>query len=70
MESQSAQKSDFKNKTYMYLSIQRPDLHRQKMDDRLTIFDSSGVAVQDCAVAKMVYHTLTAQLMKRTKRWS
>ena len=37
--------------------IESVDLHRGE-DDRLTIFDSSGVAVQDCVVAKMVFDTL------------
>ena len=27
-----------------------------KQDNRLTVFDSSGVAVQDCIIASMVYH--------------
>jgi ornithine cyclodeaminase len=37
----------------------RADLHRRQHDDnRLTIFDSSGVAVQDCAVAKLVSELL------------
>ena len=39
--------------------VEQPDLHRQAKDDhRLTIFDSSGVALQDCVVAEMVYETL------------
>lgn len=43
--------------------ISRPDLHRQDdgSDQRLTIFDSSGVAVQDCAVAKLVSKLLSRQ---------
>ena len=31
-------------------------------DNRLTIFDSSGVAVQDCVIACMVYEALQQQL--------
>jgi len=31
-------------------------------DNRLTIFDSSGVAVQDCVIACMVYEALLQQL--------
>jgi ornithine cyclodeaminase len=39
--------------------VEQPDWHRQAKDDnRLTIFDSSGVALQDCVVAEMVYETL------------
>jgi ornithine cyclodeaminase len=35
------------------------DLARTTLyDERLTIFDSSGVAVQDCVIAKMTYHAL------------
>jgi ornithine cyclodeaminase/alanine dehydrogenase-like protein (mu-crystallin family) len=30
-------------------------------DNRLTIFDSSGVAVQDCVIACMVYEALQQQ---------
>jgi ornithine cyclodeaminase/alanine dehydrogenase-like protein (mu-crystallin family) len=33
-----------------------------KEDNRLTIFDSSGVAVQDCVIACMVYEALLQQL--------
>lgn len=37
----------------------KKELHRSEdYDRRLTIFDSSGVAVQDCVVAKMVYEKL------------
>lgn len=36
------------------LILNMPHLHRSENDDRLTIFDSSGVAAQDCAVAKLV----------------
>jgi ornithine cyclodeaminase len=39
----------------------RTDLHRLDNDDeRLTLFDSSGVAVQDCAVAKLVSKLLVS----------
>jgi ornithine cyclodeaminase/alanine dehydrogenase-like protein (mu-crystallin family) len=39
--------------------VEQPDLHRQAIDDnRLTIFDSSGVALQDCLITEMVYETL------------
>ena len=42
--------------------IEREELHRKrdgKDDDcRLTIFDSSGVAVQDCVIAAMVNEAL------------
>lgn len=38
--------------------VERKELHRKEIDERLAIFDSSGVAVQDCVVAKMVYETL------------
>lgn len=35
------------------------DLQRTTLyDERLTIFDSSGVAVQDCVIAKMTYNAL------------
>jgi len=40
--------------------VEKKELLRTEHDDRLVIFDSSGVAVQDCAVAKMVYETLQA----------
>jgi len=38
----------------------RHDLHRRKEtdDERLTIFDSSGVAIQDCVIAMMVNDAL------------
>ena len=46
----------------------RHELHRRKEgskndddDCRLTIFDSSGVAVQDCVIAMMVNEALFAQ---------
>ena len=39
--------------------ISREDLHRKKDDDkRVTIFDSSGVALQDCVVSQMTYDVL------------
>mmetsp|Transcript_6903 Transcript_6903/g.11871 ORF Transcript_6903/g.11871 Transcript_6903/m.11871 type:complete len:105 (+) Transcript_6903:1-315(+) len=41
--------------------LDRPELHRQPAeghDSRLTIFDSSGVAVQDVMVTRMVYEAL------------
>lgn len=39
--------------------IQTPYLHRkQENDNRFIIFDSSGVALQDCVVAQMVYEAL------------
>jgi ornithine cyclodeaminase len=42
--------------------IERKELHRQRNangeDCRLTIFDSSGVAVQDCVIAAMVNESL------------
>jgi len=34
--------------------------HRKDEDSRLTIFDSSGVALQDCIVAQMTYDALEA----------
>lgn len=34
------------------------DVHRKSEDSRLTIFDSSGVALQDCIVAEMAYEAL------------
>lgn len=34
--------------------LQRTTLY----DERLTVFDSSGVAVQDCVIAKMTYNAL------------
>ena len=42
--------------------VNQHELHRRKDDDcRLTIFDSSGVAVQDCVIAMMVNEALFAQ---------
>lgn len=38
--------------------IESPDQHRAENDDRFTIFDSSGVALQDCIVAQMTYDAL------------
>jgi ornithine cyclodeaminase len=38
--------------------IGTPDLHRKENDNRITIFDSSGVALQDCIVAQMTYDAL------------
>ena len=34
--------------------IQKEDLHRKEDDNRFIIFDSSGVALQDCVVSSMV----------------
>lgn len=43
--------------------IERKDLHRNDTEDgRFTIFDSSGVALQDCIVAQMTYAALNQQL--------
>lgn len=46
----------------------RTDLQRQQNNDdddnRLIIFDSSGVALQDCVVAQMVYEALLASAAK------
>lgn len=41
--------------------LDRPELHRKSSNDdnRLTIFDSSGIAVQDVMITKMVYEALT-----------
>lgn len=41
--------------------IKQTALHRAEdgNDERLTIFDSSGVAMQDCVIAKMVYDTIS-----------
>jgi len=40
----------------------QPQLHRQGAEDaRLTIFDSSGVAVQDIMITQMVYDALVGQ---------
>ena len=42
--------------------ITQVGLHRKEEDDpRLTIFDSSGVALQDCVVSQMTYDTLRQQ---------
>ena len=39
------------------------DMHEVgEEDNRLTIFDSSGVAVQDCVIACMVYEALQQQV--------
>lgn len=38
--------------------IGMPHLHRQDNDNRITVFDSSGVALQDCVVAQMAYDAL------------
>jgi ornithine cyclodeaminase len=39
--------------------ITREDLHRKEsMDQRITVFDSSGVALQDCVVSQMTYDAL------------
>jgi len=39
--------------------LDKPELHRQaEKDERLTIFDSSGVAVQDVMITQMVYQAL------------
>jgi ornithine cyclodeaminase/alanine dehydrogenase-like protein (mu-crystallin family) len=39
--------------------IADPALHRQS-DDQLTLFDSTGVAVQDIQISKAVYEALNA----------
>lgn len=42
--------------------IERPDTHRiGETDSRLTIFDSSGVALQDCVVSQMTFDALQQQ---------
>lgn len=42
--------------------LDQPKLHRQGAEDvRLTIFDSSGVAVQDIMITQMVYDALVGQ---------
>jgi len=42
--------------------LARPELHRQPAGDhRLTIFDTSGVAVEDVQITKMVYEALQAK---------
>jgi ornithine cyclodeaminase len=46
--------------------IELPDQHRKENDNRLTIFDSSGVALQDCIVAQMTYDALIS--LKKTAR--
>lgn len=38
--------------------IKNPELRRQS-DDQITVFDTTGVAVQDVQIAKAVYHALT-----------
>lgn len=38
--------------------IEKGDLHRGDNDDRLVIFDSSGVALQDCIVSSLVLEKL------------
>jgi len=39
--------------------IEKPELHRQGItDDRFTIFDTSGVAVQDIMITKYIYDAL------------
>ncbi|KAK3270728.1 hypothetical protein CYMTET_20888 [Cymbomonas tetramitiformis] len=41
--------------------IASPTLHRKGMDDdRITVLDSAGVAVQDVQIAKMVFQSLTS----------
>jgi ornithine cyclodeaminase len=43
------------------LLVDRKDLNRTTLyDERLTIFDSSGIAMQDCVIAKMTYDALRA----------
>jgi ornithine cyclodeaminase/alanine dehydrogenase-like protein (mu-crystallin family) len=42
--------------------VEKTELHRKLDDCRLTIFDTSGLAVQDCAIAKMV-----SQLVNKSK---
>lgn len=39
-------------------ALDRQELHRRAGDARLTIFDTSGVAVQDVMIARMVYEAL------------
>ena len=41
--------------------ISQIDLHRKENDSRFTIFDSSGVALQDCVIAEMTYDALRAK---------
>jgi ornithine cyclodeaminase len=38
--------------------IEQTELHRKDNDDRLIIFDSSGVALQDCVVSSLVVQRL------------
>jgi ornithine cyclodeaminase len=39
--------------------VQELDFHRKSADDnRLTIFDSSGVALQDCVISSITYQAL------------
>lgn len=39
--------------------VEELDLHRKSVaDNRLTIFDSSGVALQDCVISSITYHAL------------
>mmetsp|Transcript_25290 Transcript_25290/g.55449 ORF Transcript_25290/g.55449 Transcript_25290/m.55449 type:complete len:332 (-) Transcript_25290:41-1036(-) len=38
--------------------IQNEDLHRKQGDDRFIVFDSSGVALQDCVVSSLVVGSL------------
>jgi len=40
--------------------LDTPELHRVDGDNRFTIFDSSGVAVQDVMITRMVYEALVA----------
>jgi len=41
--------------------LDKPELHRKgAADDRLTIFDTSGVAVEDVEITRMVYQALRA----------
>jgi ornithine cyclodeaminase len=49
--------------------IQKTDLHRARgdlNDDRLIIFDSSGVALQDCVVASLVVATIRQKVLERS----
>eukprot|EP01084_Bolivina_argentea_P034966 64803_1 len=39
----------------------RNELFRQENDNRITMFDSTGIAPQDIVIAKMVYETLISQ---------
>lgn len=49
-------------------ALDRPELHRTTGDARLTIFDSSGVAVQDVMIAKMVYQALSSGPLAASSR--